>query len=93
MGDHHLHREGAGDHHLHREGAGDRQPQGDVEGHCHHLDAGGRCHPDEEDHYHLDAAGHCRLGVVDRYLLDVVDRPDEGGRLDVMNCLDLGERS
>jgi hypothetical protein len=39
-----------------------------------------------EAHYHLVAEGRCRR-------LDVVDHRDAGVRLDVMNCLDLGERS
>jgi hypothetical protein len=38
------------------------------------------------DRYHRDAEGRCCR-------LDVVDHRDAGVRLDVMNCLDLGERS
>ena len=44
------------------------------------------CHLDVEDHYRRVVEVRCRL-------LDVVDRRDAGVRLDVMNCLDLGERS
>gem|GEM_PF-3672478 len=62
---------------LHPAGAEDHQRLEDVVDHCRHLDV--------VDRYHRGAEGHC--------LLDVVDRPDAGGHLDVMNCLDLGERS
>ena len=52
------------------------------------------CHMGVVGHYRPDVVGHCHLGAVGRCrLLDVVDRPDVGVRLDVMNCLDLGERS
>ncbi len=68
----------------------------DVEGrHPLLVDEEDRCHPGGEDRrqHRQDEGDRYRLDVVDLRHLDAVDHPVVVGRLDVMNCLGLGERS
>ena len=59
------------------------------------VDEGDRCHLGGVDLRQLpqDEGDHYRLDVVDLRQPDAVDHRVVVGRLDVMNCLDLGERS